>query len=54
MEEKDEVKYCKRCHRELKDDKSRQLGFGKICYNKYIKKEKNYLFTMGVNKNEIN
>lgn len=41
------VKYCKRCHRKLKDSKSAELGFGKICYKKYIEKQqKNYLFNM--------
>ena len=37
-------KYCKRCHRELKDEKSKELGYGKICYNKIKLLNKNYLF----------
>ena len=49
---KDEHKYCMRCHRELKDIESKKLGFGKICYSKYIKKKPIYLFEMGGN-NEI-
>lgn len=43
---------CKRCHRKLKDDKSKELGFGPICYKKYLNIKKTYLFDMGVN-NEI-
>ncbi len=39
-------KYCKRCHRELKDEKSKQLGYGKICYKKINLQNKNYLFEM--------
>lgn len=35
---------CKRCHRKLKDEKSKQLGFGKTCYNKYIKSTQIHLF----------
>lgn len=54
MEEKEEVKYCRRCHRKLKDDKSRQLGFGPVCYEKQLINQKNYLFTMEVNRNETN
>ena len=48
MEENQEnqIKYCKRCHRKLKDEKSKELGFGKVCYKKYmqINQKKNYLF----------
>ena len=37
-------KFCKRCHRKLKDEKSKELGFGKICYEKHKKQNKIYLF----------
>jgi len=47
-----EKKICKRCHRELKDTKSKILGFGPICYKKYLQTQKNYLFEMEVD-NEI-
>ena len=39
---------CKRCHRKLKDEKSKELGFGKVCYKKYLKRKKSYLFDMEV------
>lgn len=42
---------CKRCHRKLKDTESRKRGFGDICYQKYIEKQKTYLFE--VNDNEV-
>lgn len=44
----DEINFniCKRCHRKLKDEQSKKLGFGPICYQKYIQKSKNYLFDM--------
>lgn len=42
----EEVEYCKRCHRKLKDKKSRELGFGKTCYKKYMSRERHYLFEM--------
>lgn len=45
-------KVCNRCHRELKDDKSKQLGFGPICYKKYLQKQKIYLFDLVINKKE--
>lgn len=47
----DEV-FCKRCHRKLKDEKSKEIGFGKICYEKYIKKSAMFLFEMEVNNEE--
>lgn len=53
MEEKEENKYCKRCHRQLKDEQSKQLGFGPVCYQKQIKKKVNYLFNMEDNKMNI-
>lgn len=37
---------CKRCHRKLKDEKSKELGFGKVCYKKYLSRKKVYLFEM--------
>ena len=37
---------CRKCHRELKDEQSRKLGFGPICYKKYMNKRKSYLFDM--------
>lgn len=37
---------CKRCHRKLKDENSKKLGFGKICYEKYMKRKRSYLFEM--------
>lgn len=36
--------YCKRCHRRLRDEEAKQLGYGKICYHKVINQNKNYLF----------
>ena len=39
---------CRRCHRKLVDEKSKQLGFGKVCYQKYLKRKKVYLFEMEV------
>ena len=45
---------CKRCHRKLKDDKSKTLGFGPICYNKYLKQQKTYLFEIGANNETFN
>ena len=47
-----ENKICKRCHRPLKDEKSKQLGYGKICYQKITKKNSLYLFEMEDN-NEV-
>ena len=50
MEVEKRNNYCKRCHRKLKDDKSKELGFGKICYMKYLqsKNKKVYLFNMEI------
>ena len=33
MEEK-EYAFCLRCHRRLKNEKARQLGYGPTCYKK--------------------
>ena len=41
-----DIEYCKRCHRKLKDEKSRKLGYGKVCYNKINQNNKNYLFNL--------
>lgn len=41
-------KICKRCHRKLKDERSKELGFGKVCYQKYLNRKKTYLFDMEV------
>lgn len=40
----EDIKYCKRCHRKLKGEKSRQLGYGVICFNKIKNKKSIYLF----------
>ena len=40
----EEIILCRRCHRKLKDEESKKLGFGKICYQKYKKRNHNYLF----------
>lgn len=48
MEENISKKLCKRCHRKLKDEKSKKLGFGPTCYKKYLNKQKIYLFEMEV------
>ena len=42
----EERKICKRCGRKLKDETSKQLGYGKICYKKIIKRNSLYLFEM--------
>lgn len=39
---------CKKCHRELKDIQSKKLGFGPVCYKKYMNRKKVYLFDMEV------
>lgn len=42
---------CRRCHRKLKDELSKELGFGPVCYKKHIEKQsKNYLFELDVEK----
>ena len=47
-------KICKRCHRKLKDERSKELGFGKVCYQKYLNKKKTYLFDMEVTNEATN
>ena len=48
MEEKiitqNEVVFCRRCHRKLKDPEHKKLGYGKICYEKAKRDNINYLF----------
>ena len=46
MEEIMEKNICRRCHRKLRDEKSKELGFGKVCYKKYLSRKKVYLFEM--------
>ena len=41
-----EKNICRRCHRKLRDQKSKELGFGKVCYKKYLSRKKVYLFEM--------
>lgn len=52
VENIEEFDLCKRCHRKLRDDQSKKLGFGPVCYKKYLQKHKTYLFEMEV-ENEI-
>lgn len=52
MEINNDVSICRRCHRKLKDENSKKLGFGKVCYQKYLKRKRYYLFEMEDN-NEI-
>ena len=40
---------CRRCHRKLTDAESKKLGFGKICYQKYLARKRNYLFDIDMN-----
>lgn len=49
IEEFKDTKKCRRCHRKLTDEQSKKLGFGKICYKKYLSETKNYLFDIEVN-----
>ena len=51
--ENEHINICRRCHRKLKDEKSKQLGFGKTCYQKYIKRKRHYLFEMEVSNETI-
>lgn len=34
MQETITYKYCLRCHRPLKTEEAKRLGYGKICYEK--------------------
>ena len=47
VEKEANFKYCKRCHRPLKDEKSRECGYGRICLQKIQINKINYLFEMG-------
>lgn len=42
-------KVCNRCHRPLKTEQSKKLGFGATCYKKYLQKKKIYLFEFPYN-----
>lgn len=42
--EENDKKYCKRCHRELKSDESKRLGYGKTCYARINRHQSLYLF----------
>lgn len=46
--EKKLYKYCLRCGRKLKTIESREIGYGKVCYEKTLKDKKLYknLFTI--------
>ena len=39
-----EVVFCKRCNRRLRDIDAKKLGYGKVCYNKIKTKNSCYLF----------
>lgn len=41
-----EYEYCLRCGRKLKSDRTRQQGYGNICYKKMKARQKNRLFTL--------
>ena len=34
MSECKDFEYCLRCHRKLKNEEARKIGYGKICYEK--------------------
>lgn len=51
IENENKVILCKRCNRKLKDEISKKLGYGKICYQK-IKKHNNYLFKIEEDNNK--
>lgn len=42
---------CRRCHRKLKTEESKRLGFGKTCYKKYLARKRTYLFEMNCEEN---
>ena len=48
MEKDISKKFCKRCHRELKDNQSKQIGYGPVCYKKYLDRKKIYLFDLPI------
>lgn len=41
-------KVCQRCGRKLKDYNSKRLGYGQLCYKKYLSRQKVYLFDMPI------
>ena len=43
---KDTDKFCRRCGRKLKDENSKKLGYGKVCYAKIKKQNCEFLFEM--------
>lgn len=49
----EETVFCKRCHKKLKNEEQKKLGFGKICYAKYLKRKRAYLFEMEVSNETI-
>ena len=53
IERKEQIDVIEPIFREVYD-KSRALGFGPICYEKYLKQQKTYLFEMGDNYEVIN
>ena len=36
---KDEFEFCLRCHRKLKNEEARKIGYGKVCLKK-VKEQK--------------
>ncbi len=36
---KDKIETCRRCGRKLKTEKSIKLGFGRVCYQKYLEEQ---------------
>ena len=45
-----EYEYCLRCGRKLKSAKTREQGYGDICFKKMKTNQKNRLFTLSKNK----
>lgn len=43
---KEEFEYCLRCHRKLKNEEARKIGYGKVCLKKSKEKPKASLFTV--------
>lgn len=46
--ENNDKNICRRCHKKLKGEKSKELGFGPVCYKKYLNRKKQYLFEMEI------
>ncbi|HLR69447.1 MAG TPA: DUF6011 domain-containing protein [Virgibacillus sp.] len=36
---KGKIETCRRCGRKLKTEKSIELGFGRVCYQKYLEEQ---------------